>query len=178
MKLHRSLYARPEIRSEESSAPRHRLDGGVSPCRCLVAAVARPALAVSLAAQLSWLLIDQAASERPSLGRCSSGRASCSRRECQGLPCCPSPVGVYHWVSTHSVPMSGIRLSSRPVSSRPVSSRPVFGHLVGSSGIRPSGRLVSARRRPASWSPAVRPVTSISCAEAQGWPWGSRRCGG
>jgi hypothetical protein len=53
-------------------------------------------------------------------------------------------------------------LSSRPVSSRPV-----------------SGRLVCPPVRcPAGWCPPVRPVTSVSLAEAQGWPWGSRRCGG
>ena len=41
-------YSRPNLFQHESSAPRRRLDGGVSPCSCLVAAVARSALAVSL----------------------------------------------------------------------------------------------------------------------------------
>jgi hypothetical protein len=62
---------------------------------------------------------------------------------------CP-PLGVHPFGSDVR-----LRLSSRPVSSRPVS-----GHLVGSSGIRLSGRLVSTR--PSGHLCLVR--------SAQGWP--------
>jgi hypothetical protein len=145
----------------------------VSPCRCLATAVAG-LLGRVLPAELSWLLIDQRRLAGGACGRRPSGRTSLPRPGMPARrPCRPSPIRVHHWVSTPFGSHVRVRASSRPVSSRPVS-----GQLVPSSGIRLSGRPVSARRRPAGWCPRVRPITSVSSASARRWPWRSRRCGG
>ena len=89
MNLRRSLYARPEIRSEESNAPRRALDGRATPSGCLVAAVVTVALAVLPSPKPA--LVCQAANAGPTAGRsaCPGGPASWSWRsrmfEC--LPC-------------------------------------------------------------------------------------------
>jgi hypothetical protein len=152
----------------------------VSPCRCLATAVAG-LLGGVLPAELSWLLIDQRrlASGRWSLWTASQRSDVVAPAGNAGAPAMPSvAIRVHHWVSTPFGSHVRVRASSCPVSSHPVSSRPVSGQLVPSSGIRLSGRPVSARRRPAGWCPRVRPITSVSSASARRWPWRSRRCGG
>jgi hypothetical protein len=141
----------------------------VSPCRCLVTPVVRPSRQCPSvrSADLSWLRIDQVASDRWSLRTAPSGRASllAGSARAPAMPSLAGPAST-RWVSTRPVPTAGVRSSNRPVSSRPMSSCPVSGQLVPSSGVQPSGRLVS-----------VRPVPFSSVA-ARRWPWGSRRGAG
>jgi hypothetical protein len=147
--------------THDSSAARRTLYAGVSPCRCLVTAVAG-LLGSVLPAELSWLLIDQAASGRWSLWTASqrSGVVAAAWEMPGRRPCRASPAGVHHWVSTHSVPTSGsgrpavrcpavrcpVSWFRRPGSGRPVSARPASGRLVSA---RPPNHLRLVRVSPA-----------------------------
>jgi hypothetical protein len=129
----------------------------VSPCRCLVTPVVRPSRQCPSvrSADLSWLRIDQVASDRWSLRTAPSGRASllAGSARAPAMPSLAGPAST-RWVSTRPVPTAGVRSSNRPVSSRPMSSCPVSGQLVPSSGVQPSGRLVSVRPVPSRrWQP-------------------------
>ena len=167
MKLPRSFYARPEIIGGQQCAEAH-LVRCVSPCRCLVTAVAG-LLGSVRPAELSWLLIDRAAFGRWSLWTASqrsgvvaaagNARGACHavrRRSVFTIGCppirfrCPGPVVQRSGVQPSGVQPSGIRSSVsssgvRP-SGRPVSARPASGRLVST---RPSGHLRLGRVSPA-----------------------------
>jgi hypothetical protein len=141
--------------SEESSAPRRRLDGGVSPCSGLVAAVAKPAPAVSLSAARSWLLTARGGVRPvelpdgvPAVERGRSGR--------QRQDACPA---VRRWsASTRRCPPIRLRRPSSGVGSPAVRCLVTWLHRPavrpsGRPAVRPSGCLVSAR-------PGVQPSVS------------------
>jgi hypothetical protein len=169
-----ALYSPPN-RSEDSSAPRRRPDGEVSPTT--VWSRRWPALGrvVSCGAV--------PAADRPTRrlpggasGRCPGRRASLWSGRPRCPPSRPPPVLVHHWVSTRSGSSSG-PLSSRPLSSHPVSDRRVSGRLGPSSGTGLSGRLVPLFQRSAVWCPPVRPVASVPSRVSPPWLLGPRRSG-
>ena len=106
-----------------------------------------PGLGRVLSAELSWLLIDQVASDRRSLRTApqrSGVVAAAGNARTSAMP--SVAVRVHHPVSTHSAPTSGVWSSSRPVS----------GHRAPASGVRPSGVRSFGVRRPPGHIPLVR----------------------
>jgi hypothetical protein len=153
-----ALYARPES-SEDSSAPRRQLDGGVAPaadgrgrgqavlsgpCCCAVPGCCSPRRRLPGGASNR-----QPAVGRPRRGRqCQDASHGVGRRSASSMRCPPIRV----------------RLSS-PSGVQPVRcpARPVSGHLGSSSGVRRPGRLVSthpASDRVVSTCPASSPLVS------------------
>jgi hypothetical protein len=124
----------------------------VSPCRCLVTPVVRPSRQCPSvrSAELSWLRIDQVASDRWSLRTAPSGRASLLAGSA-GAPAMPSlagprpPLGV-HPSGSHGrgpvVQPSGVQPSNVQLSGVRSAGSVVRGPTVRPAGVRPPGPLL------------------------------------
>jgi hypothetical protein len=124
----------------------------VSPCRCLVTPVVRPSRQCPSvrSAELSWLRIDQVASDRWSLRTAPSGRASLLAGSARA-PAMPSlagprpPLGV-HPSDSHGrgpvVQPSGVQPSDVQLSGVQSAGSVVRGPTVRPAGVRPPGPLL------------------------------------